>query len=96
MIEQRTCKHCGEPLAPHRRIDARFCDAACRSAARHARTTLSAPKPDPERDTTLPADDRQRRASAATEGHLEGYVPPPEWAWLAAYYHDRKPSPGAK
>ncbi len=30
---QRTCDHCGNPLAERTRVDARFCKATCRVAS---------------------------------------------------------------
>jgi hypothetical protein len=84
----RTCQHCGEPIAPTRRIDARYCDSSCRSAARHARTALSTAAHEPGRERTASVEGGQSRASEQT-GRGATYVPPPEWAWLATYYASR-------
>jgi hypothetical protein len=91
MIEPRACEHCGEPIAPHRRIDARHCDGSCRSAARHARTALSAPARGVGRHTTASVERRQSRA-CSPKAQSTAYVPPPEWAWLAAYYASHRAS----
>jgi hypothetical protein len=87
----RTCQHCGEPIAPRRRIDARFCDASCRSAARHARTAISTPTREVGRQGTAAGECGQKRASDPP-GRGTTYMPPPEWAWVAAYYASRSRS----
>ena len=92
----RRCEHCDTPIGAHHRSGARYCDDSCRSAARHARTALSTAKSEPEHDSAVPVEDRQRRASASGAAAPEPYSPPPEWAWLAAYYASgRRSSEGA-
>ena len=83
--EAARCQHCGEPIAPTRRIDARYCDASCRSAARHARTALGTQPREAARQDPASVERRQSRA-CAPRAHSAAYVPPPEWAWVAAYY----------
>lgn len=85
MIDARICAHCGQPIAPTRRIDACYCDASCRSAARHARTALSTPAREATYESTPPSDEGQRRASEPT-GHGVTRAPRPSARWLATYY----------
>lgn len=83
------CQHCATPIAPHRRSDARYCDAPCRSAARHARTALSTQASERGRGASAAAEACQRRAGTA-EAPSAAYSVPPEWQWLATYYASRR------
>ena len=93
----RVCANpdCDRPIDAHRRIDARYCDASCRSAARHARTASSAPEREVGRQAPPSVERRQRRASEPTAPDPEYYTPPPEWAWLATYYATHRASGSA-
>jgi hypothetical protein len=78
------CDHCGEPIAPYRRSDARYCDASCRSAARRARTALRAPARGLDQKGTSSVEAGQRRASEPT-GRDVTRGPRPSARWLAEY-----------
>jgi hypothetical protein len=93
--EAARCQHCGEPIAATRRIDARYCDASCRSADRHARTALNTTASVRARERQAAEEHRQRRAWASLEGGVIAYVPPPERAWIAASYASRRRARGA-
>lgn len=87
------CQHCGQPIAPTRRIGVRYCDASCRSAARHARA-LNVAATERARERQEADEARLRGAYGPLGGRVVGYVPPPEWAWLATYYTSRRRSSG--
>jgi hypothetical protein len=80
------CHLCDKPIAPTPRSDARYCNASCRSAARHARTALNMTASVRARERQAAEEDRQRRACASLPGDGAPYGPPPEWAWLATHY----------
>lgn len=79
----RSCDHCGRPLGAGRRRDARYCDDSCRSAARHARTALSASRGDELCKSATVSEGRQSRASELTKATPARPATAAEEVWIA-------------